>query len=88
MNFTGIIRRLDELGRVVIPMEIRNQLKITEKDPIEIYVDKSCIILKKHLPHCIFCGKKKGLIEYKDRLICSKCAEELTNIQEKTIPEN
>ena len=73
MKSTGIIRRVDELGRVVIPIEIRNQFNIVEKDPIEIYVDRSSIILKKFEPNCIFCGNTKNLIEYNDKLICEDC---------------
>ena len=80
MKSTGIIRRVDELGRVVIPMEIRNQFNIVEKDPIEIYVDGSSIILKKHEESCIFCGSTKNLSEYKDKLICSKCLQNITKI--------
>ena len=68
MKATGIIRRVDELGRVVIPIEIRNQFNIIEKDPIEIYVDDSYIILKKYEPNCVFCGNTKSLISYKDKL--------------------
>lgn len=83
MKATGIIRRVDELGRVVIPIEIRNQFNIIEKDPIEIYVDDSSIILKKYEPNCVFCGNTKNLISYKDKLVCSKCAEKLSNFEEK-----
>ena len=68
MKTTGIIRRVDELGRVVIPIEIRNQFNIVEKDPIEIYVDDSSIILKKFEPNCVFCGSTENLVEYKDKL--------------------
>ncbi len=78
---TGIVRRMDELGRVVIPMELRNQFKIVEKDPIEIFVDGSSIILRKYEPNCIFCGSTKYLYEYNDKLICSKCAEKISNLQ-------
>lgn len=63
MKSTGIIRRMDELGRVVIPIEIRNQFNIAEKDPMEIYVDGSSIVLKKFEPNCIFCGNTKNLLE-------------------------
>ena len=80
MKSTGIVRRVDELGRVVIPIEIRNQFGIAEKDPIEIYVDVNSIILKKSEPHCIFCGNSKGLTPYKDKLICTKCAKQITKI--------
>ena len=69
MKSTGIIRRVDELGRVVIPIEIRNQFNIAEKDPIEIYVDGSSIILKKFEPNCIFCGNTKDLYEYEGKLL-------------------
>ena len=77
MKSTGIIRRVDELGRVVIPIEIRNQFNIIEKDPIEIYVEGSSIVLKKFEPNCIFCGNTKDLISYNDKLICSNCAKKI-----------
>lgn len=77
MKSTGIVRRVDELGRVVIPIEIRNQFGIAEKDPIEIYVDGSNIVLKKYEESCIFCGNTKNLSEYKNKLICDKCAENI-----------
>lgn len=80
MKATGIIRRVDELGRVVIPIEIRNQFNIVEKDPIEIYVDGSSIVLKKFEPNCIFCGSTKNLIEFKDKLICEKCSKNIANL--------
>ena len=82
MKSTGIIRRVDELGRVVMPMEIRNQFNIVEKDPIEIYVEGSCIVLKKYEPNCIFCGNTKNLVEYKDKLVCDKCTSLLNSLQE------
>lgn len=83
MKSTGIVRKVDELGRVVIPIEIRNQFQIAEKDPIEIYVDGSNIILKKYEKSCLFCGGTKKLIEYKGRLICDKCLKQLneTNVE-------
>ena len=82
MKSTGIVRRVDELGRVVIPIEIRNKFEIAEKDPIEIYVDGSSIILKKFEPNCVFCGNTKDLVEYKGKLVCSKCTEKLTHLKE------
>ena len=80
MKSTGIVRRVDELGRVVIPIELRNKFNISEKDPIEIYVDGSSIILKKYEQSCIFWKK---LIDYKDKLICSKCAKQLSDLSPK-----
>ena len=82
MKSTGIIRRVDELGRVVIPMEIRNQFNIVEKDPIEIYVEGSCIVLKNTNLIAYFCGNTKNLVEYKDKLVCDKCAHLLNSLQE------
>lgn len=83
MKATGIIRRVDELGRVVIPIEIRNQFNIVEKDPIEIYVQDSSIILKKFEPNCIFCGNTENLVEFNDKLICEKCSKKISKLHEK-----
>ena len=78
MKSTGIVRKVDELGRVVIPIELRNKFNISEKDPIEIYVDGSSIILRKFEQSCIFCNSAKKLIDYKGKLICTKCASQLS----------
>ena len=83
MKSTGIVRKIDELGRIVLPMELRNKLKIKEKDPMEIYVDGSSIILKKFESTCTFCGNKKNLISYKDKLICDKCLNSMLKISEE-----
>ena len=83
MKATGIIRRVDELGRVVIPIEIRNQFNIVEKDPIEIYVDGSSIVLKKFEPNCIFCGSTKNLVEFNNKLVCEKCSTNLANLHDE-----
>ena len=83
MKSTGIIRRVDELGRVVIPIEIRNQFNIVEKDPIEIYVDGSSIVLKKFEQNCIFCGNTQDLLSYNGKLICKKCANKISTLKEK-----
>ncbi len=81
MKSTGIIRRVDELGRVVIPIELRNKFGIAEKDPIEIFVDGSNIVLKKFEPNCIFCGSSKKLSTYKDKLVCDKCLAKLSELK-------
>ena len=75
------MRRIDELGRVVIPMELRNQFKIVEKDPIEIFVDGSSIILRKYEPNCVFCGSTKDLYEHNEKLICNKCIEKISKLK-------
>lgn len=79
MKSTGIIRKLDDLGRIVIPIELRNKLDIRVKDPIEIFVDGSTILFKKYEPSCVFCGSTKKLVSYNDKLVCYKCTEKLSN---------
>ena len=81
MKSTGIIRKVDELGRVVIPIEIRNQFNIAEKDPIEIYVDGSSIVLKKYETNCIFCVNTENLIDYNDKLICEDCSKKISKLK-------
>lgn len=80
MKSTGIIRRVDELGRVVIPIELRNKFNISEKDPMEIFVDSTSIILRKYEPNCVFCGTNKKLISYNSKLVCTKCAEKIAKL--------
>ena len=77
MKTTGIVRKVDELGRVVLPIELRRTLEIAEKDPLEIYVEGDSIILRKHSEHCIFCGSNSDLVEFKGKLVCRNCLEEL-----------
>lgn len=79
MKSTGIIRKIDDLGRVVIPMELRNRMNISEKDCMEIYVEGENIILKKAEENCIFCGNNKNLFKYKDKVICSNCINHISN---------
>ena len=70
MKSTGIVRKVDELGRIVLPIELRRTLDIAEKDSIEIYVDGSSIILKKYEPTCVFCGDAKNITVYKGKNVC------------------
>ena len=78
MKSTGIVRRVDELGRVVIPIELRNKFDIKEKDTIEIFVDGTSIVLKKFEQNCIFCGGSKNLLQFNDKLICEKCSSKIS----------
>lgn len=77
MKSTGIVRKVDELGRVVIPIELRRTLNIDVKDALEIYVDGEKIILKKYEPACIFCGNADNVKHYKNRIICEECISEM-----------
>ncbi|MCR3761817.1 AbrB/MazE/SpoVT family DNA-binding domain-containing protein [Clostridium felsineum] len=77
MKSTGVVRRVDELGRIVIPIELRRTLEIAEKDALEIYVDGEQIILKKYQPACIFCGDARDVVNYKGKNICQSCLQQL-----------
>lgn len=79
MKSTGIVRKVDELGRVVIPIELRRTLGIDLKDALEIYVDEEKIILKKYEPACIFCGSAVSIQNYRGKLVCKECATALGN---------
>lgn len=72
---TGIVRKVDELGRVVIPIELRRTLGIDEKDALEIYVDNEKIILKKYEPACVFCGNAEDIHIFKGKNVCRQCAQ-------------
>ncbi|GAB7387233.1 AbrB/MazE/SpoVT family DNA-binding domain-containing protein [Bacillaceae bacterium] len=78
MKSTGIVRKVDELGRVVIPIELRRTLGISERDALEIYVDGERIVLKKYEPACIFCGNADDVITFKNKVICKECLNELS----------
>ena len=77
MKSTGIVRKVDELGRIVIPIELRRTLNIEIKDALEIYVDRDQIILKKYEPACIFCGNARDVTNFKGKNICSECFESM-----------
>ena len=81
MKSTGIVRNLDELGRVVIPKEIRKKLNIEQKDPIEIFIEGNSIVLKGYENGCIFCNNSKDLQLYKEKLICKKCLEKISQLK-------
>lgn len=76
MRSTGVVRKVDELGRIVLPKELRETHNINIKDPLEIYVDGERIILKKYEPSCVFCGSADKTIYFKGKLICWECADE------------
>jgi transcriptional pleiotropic regulator of transition state genes len=78
MKSTGIVRRIDELGRIVLPIELRNKMDIKNKDSIEIFVEDDRIILKKYVPACLFCGNAEDVILYRTKLVCKHCLEEMT----------
>lgn len=77
MKSIGIVRKVDKLGRVVIPIELRRNLDIGESDTLEIFVEEDRIILKKYAPACTFCGQAKDVEDFKGKNICPVCREEL-----------
>ena len=81
MKSTGIVRRVDQLGRIVLPRELRRTLDIETEDPLEIYVNGAQIILQKYEPACIFCGEAKDIVSYKGKNVCRECAREVRKCQ-------
>lgn len=78
MKTTGIVRRVDELGRIVLPIELRRTLDIDVRDEMEIYMDGDRIILQKYEPNCIFCGNSRTLVVYHGKNICLDCARNIS----------
>lgn len=77
MKSTGIVRKVDDLGRIVLPKELRKILNIEERDPLEIFVDGGFIMLQKYEPSCAFCGSSEKVKTYKSKNICLECIEDL-----------
>jgi len=80
MKATGIVRKVDELGRIVLPIELRRTLNIEIKDPLEIFVDDEYIMLKKYEPACVFCGNAKDVVTIKGKNVCGSCVSELKKL--------
>lgn len=77
MQATGVVRKVDDLGRVVLPKELRKILDVEERDPLEIFVLGEYILLHKYTPTCIFCGSMDGMENYKGKMVCAGCMEEM-----------
>lgn len=80
MKATGIVRPVDPLGRVVIPVELRRNLNIKTDDSLEVFVDGEYIMLKKYEPACIFCGNAKDVQNIHGKNVCKDCIEEMKNL--------
>ncbi len=79
MKSTGIVRKVDELGRIVLPIELRRTLDIAERDELEIYLDDDKVVLRKYEPSCIFCTASRNLISYRGRNVCLDCIQNMNN---------
>ena len=77
MKSTGIVRKIDDLGRIVLPIEQRRILEIGDRDSLEIFIEDNMLILKKYQPACIFCGNAKDVMTFKRRNICPNCIHEI-----------
>ncbi len=77
MQSTGIVRKIDELGRIVIPIELRRSMDIVPTDPLEILVGNESIILRKYVPTCIFCGNSENVFIFNNQCVCRQCQKEL-----------
>ena len=80
MKSLGIIRRVDELGRIVLPVETRKLMGLENRDGVEIFVEDDRIILKKYQPSCVFCGEADGVVDFKGKKVCKTCIEKLKNL--------
>ena len=80
MKSTGVVRKIDELGRIVLPKALREVLDIQEKDPIEIFTEENRIILQKYRPSCEFCTNADNLVNYGDKRLCRECIEKIKNL--------
>jgi len=77
MRSTGIVRKVDDLGRIVLPIELRRTLDIAERDELEIYLEDDKVILRKYEPSCIFCGSSRALVTYQGKNVCMECIREM-----------
>ncbi len=80
LKSTGMVRKVDDLGRIVIPIELRRTMGIEERDALEIYVANDRIVLKKYEPACIFCGNADDAVNFKGKIICRECMKEVGKV--------
>ena len=80
MKSTGVVRKVDELGRIVLPISIRQTMDINEKDSLEIFTDENRIILQKYQPSCIFCTSDRRLVSYAGKNICRDCVKKMAEL--------
>ena len=81
MKSTGIVRRIDALGRFVLPIELRRLLELDTDSSIEIFTEEDAVILKKYQPACVFCGEAKDVTQYLGRNVCAKCIDTLAQLK-------
>ncbi len=77
MKSTGIVRKIDELGMIVLPIELRRTHHLSTRDSVEIFTEGDAIVITKYEPSCIFCGANEDVAPFKGKNVCAKCREEL-----------
>lgn len=80
MKPAGVVRKVDQLGRIVLPKSLRKRYQMNEGDPVEILVQGDHIILERYRPKCVFCGSMENVSDFKDRSICSQCLVEMNQL--------
>ncbi|AWB43983.1 AbrB family transcriptional regulator [Paenibacillus sp. CAA11] len=80
MKPAGVVRKVDQLGRIVLPKSLRKRYQMNEGDPVEILVQGDHIILERYRPKCVFCGSMEEVNEFKERMICKQCLSEMTQL--------
>lgn len=80
MKPAGVVRKVDQLGRIVLPKSLRKRYQMNEGDPVEILVQGDHIILERYRPKCVFCGSMEGVSDFKERSICSQCLADMTQL--------
>lgn len=81
MKTSGIIRRIDDLGRVVIPVEMRRVLDIGEREALSISLENNAIVLRRARTGCVFCGAGKDVMDFRGKLVCPRCVRQLATVQ-------
>ena len=82
LKSTGIVRRVDDLGRIVLPMELRKTLDIETRDSLEIFTEGNTIVLRKYEPQCVFCGQAGNIEIFKTKNVCKHCMNEIANLEQ------
>ena len=80
MKATGIVRNVDELGRIVVPKEMRTKMEISCGDPVEIFVEGDKIVLRKYTTSCLFCESADAITVFNGKKICAKCLAKLKEL--------
>lgn len=81
MKPAGVVRKVDQLGRIVLPKSLRRRYQMNEGDPVEILVQGDHIILERYRPRCVFCGALEDVREFKERYLCGKCMAEMSHLR-------